>query len=134
MISAGAPGKGRAAENRRSAHCSAKPGPGRVSRAVEHCLRRPGAADGAIFNLGTGHEHTIRETVALVEEIHGGPLPVTWGAVERGRWDSPRWVADTRRQTGELGFTAQTNFRDGLRATYRWFAENAHRYEEYEQR
>lgn len=107
---------------------------GDVVRAVEHCMRRPAANDGAVFNLGTGVEHTIREAVAVVEEIHGAPLPLSWGAVARQRWDSPRWVADTTRQAKELGFTAQTEFREGLRATYRWFAENAQRCEEYEQR
>jgi dolichol-phosphate mannosyltransferase len=105
-----------------------------VVRAVEHCMQRPVAGDGAIFNLGTGVEHTMREAVDLVQEIHGRPFPLTWGAIERRRWDSPRWVADTTRQTRDLGFTAETSFREGLRATYRWFAENAHRYEEYEQR
>jgi len=105
-----------------------------VVSAVEHCMQRPGAPDGAIFNLGTGVEHTIREAADLVQQIHGGPLPLTWGTVARQRWDSPRWVADTTRQTRDLGFTAATSFGEGLRATYRWFAENAHRYEEYEQR
>jgi nucleoside-diphosphate-sugar epimerase len=105
-----------------------------VVRAVEHCMERPGVGDGAIFNLGTGVEHSIREAVEIVEEIHGDALPLTWGRVGRQRWDSPRWVADTTRLTRDLGFAAQTDFRGGLRATYRWFAENAHRYGEYEQR
>jgi nucleoside-diphosphate-sugar epimerase len=104
-----------------------------VVRAVEHCMQQPAAADGAIFNLGTGIEHSIREAANLVQEIHGRPLPLTWGAVERQRWDSPRWVADTTRQTRDFGFKAETDFREGLRATYRWFAENARRYEEYGQ-
>lgn len=104
-----------------------------VVRAVEHCIQHPALRDGSIVNLGTGVEHSIREAVELVEEIHGGPLPLTWGAVEEKRWDSPRWVADTTRQKRDLGFTAKTDFREGLRATYRWFADNAGRYEEYGQ-
>ncbi len=105
-----------------------------VVRAVEQFMEQPVIGDGAVFNLGTGVEHSIREAASLVEEIHGAPLPLTWGAVERNRWDSPRWVADTTRQTRDLGFTAETSFREGLRATYRWFAENAQRHEEYAQR
>jgi nucleoside-diphosphate-sugar epimerase len=104
-----------------------------VVGAVEHCMQRSLPDDPTIFNLGTGVEHTLSEAVDMVEEIHGGSLPLTWGTAERQRWDSPRWVADTTRQTTALGFTAQTNLRNGLLATYRWFAENAHRYEEYEQ-
>ncbi len=104
-----------------------------VVSAVEHCMQRPGMGDGSIFNLGTGVEHTIQEAVDLVQDIHGAPLPVTWGAVERQRWDLPRWVADTTRQTTELGFMATTDFREGIQATYRWFSDNAHRYEEDEQ-
>jgi dolichol-phosphate mannosyltransferase len=102
-----------------------------VVLAVEHCMRRPVRDGQTVFNLGTGVEHTIHEAASIVAEIHGSPLQVNWGSVERQRWDSPRWVADTTRQTSDLGFTAETDLRDGLRATYRWFAENAHRYDEY---
>lgn len=102
-----------------------------VVRAVEHCMQRQTRDDQTVFNLGTGVEHTIRDVANMVEEIHGIPLPLNWGAVERQRWDSPRWVADTTRQTQDLGFTAATGLREGLRVTYRWFAENAHRYDEY---
>jgi nucleoside-diphosphate-sugar epimerase len=105
-----------------------------VVHAVEHCMEGHCAGDGAIFNLGTGVEHSIREAVEIVEEIHGGPLPLTWGRVSRQRWDSPCWVADTTRQTRDLGFAAQTNFREGLGATYRWFAENVQLYKDNEQR
>jgi nucleoside-diphosphate-sugar epimerase len=104
-----------------------------VVRAVEHCMRRPVPGDETVFNLGTGVERTIREVANIVGEIHGRPLPLEWGAVERQRWDSPRWVADTTRQTRDLGFTAGTDLCAGLRATYHWFAENARRYGEYEQ-
>jgi dolichol-phosphate mannosyltransferase len=104
-----------------------------VTRAVEHCMDRRAPFEGAIFNLGTGIERSIREVAELVQEIHGRPLPLTWGAVERQRWDSTRWVADTTKQTTELGFMAETDFRTGLEATYRWFADNAHRYREYGQ-
>lgn len=104
-----------------------------VVRAVEHCMRQPVPIDETIFNLGTGVERTIRQVANIVEEIHGRPLPLEWGAVERQRWDSPRWVADTTRQRKDLGFTAETDLSEGLRATYQWFAENAHRYDEYEQ-
>lgn len=105
-----------------------------VTRAVEHCMDQRAPFGGETFNLGTGIEHSIRETVELMQEIHGRPLPLAWGAIERQRWDSARWVADTTRQTTELGFRADTDFRDGLEATYRWFAENAHLYGEYGQR
>ncbi|MFC7397130.1 NAD-dependent epimerase/dehydratase family protein [Chelatococcus sp. GCM10030263] len=104
-----------------------------VVRAVEHCMDQGAGVEGSVFNLGTGIEHSIREAAELVESIHGRPLPLEWGAVVRQPWDSPRWVADTTRQTEVLGYTAQTSFRDGLAATYRWFAEHIHRYEEYGQ-
>ncbi|MFO1126675.1 MAG: NAD-dependent epimerase/dehydratase family protein [Methylocystis sp.] len=104
-----------------------------VVRAVEHCMQRRVSGDETIFNLGTGVERSIRDVAKIVEEIHGRPLPLEWGAVERQRWDSPRWVADTTRQKRDLGFTAETDLPTGLRATYEWFAENARRYEEYDQ-
>lgn len=107
---------------------------GDVVQAVEHCLQRPIPVDETIFNLGTGVEHSIGEVANILEEIHGRPLLLNWGAVERQRWDSPRWVADTTRQTTKLGFAASTDLREGLSKTYRWFVENAHRFEEYEQR
>ena len=58
-----------------------------VVDAVEHCMQRPVTGDETIFNLGTGVEHTIRQAADFVAEIHGRPLPLTWGAVERRRWE-----------------------------------------------
>ena len=96
-------------------------------------MQRPLPADHTVFNLGTGVEHTVRDVAEMLEDIHGGPLRLEWGTVARQRWDSPRWVADTTRQTTDLGFAAETKLRDGLRATYLWFAENADHHEEYDE-
>ncbi|MBL6613945.1 MAG: NAD-dependent epimerase/dehydratase family protein [Reyranella sp.] len=102
-----------------------------VVRAVEHCMRRPPGGEQTVFNLGTGVEHTIRQVAQTLEEIHGRPLDLSWGAVARQPWDSPRWLADTTRQTKDLGFAATTSLREGLRATHQWFAEHADRHDEY---
>ena len=57
-----------------------------VVRAVEHCMQRPVAGDGAVFNLEPALSTQYREAAKLVEDIHGGPLPLAWGAVGRQPW------------------------------------------------
>lgn len=75
------------------------------------------------INIGAQREITIRELITLIAELTGfkGEL----------RWDSskpdgqPRRCLDTTRAKQMFGFTAQTDFREGLKATIDWY--RAHR-------
>lgn len=73
-------------------------------------------------NLGADRELLIKELVEIVAELTG--------YVGRIRWDEsqpdgqPRRCVDASRARELFGFTANTDFRDGLAATIRWYEEN----------
>jgi GDP-L-fucose synthase len=73
-------------------------------------------------NLGADRELLIKELVEIVAELTG--------YVGRIKWDEsqpdgqPRRCVDASRARELFGFTANTDFRDGLAATIRWYEEN----------
>jgi len=72
-------------------------------------------------NLGVGREITIRDLVATIVRLtrFGGEV----------RWDTdkpdgqPRRALDTSRAKERFGFTARTDFEDGLRMTVHWYLQ-----------
>jgi UDP-glucose-4-epimerase GalE len=67
--------------------------------AVEHLLKG-GASD--VFNVGTGHGHSVKEVVTAVERVTGTPVPHIVGPRREG--DPPSLVADSTRLQTTLGW------------------------------
>jgi UDP-glucuronate 4-epimerase len=67
---------------------------------------------GAIYNVGGGSEATLRESVAIVEELGGRSLDVHYGEVAAG--DVRRTLADTTKIRGEIGWEPSVDLRSGL--------------------
>ena len=74
------------------------------------------APAGALYNVGGGEEATMAEAVALLEEIAGRELRVVRSPAAPG--DMRRTAADTTRISAELGWSARTPLREGLRAQW----------------
>ena len=73
------------------------------------------------INVGVGEDVTIKELVELICDVVGfkGTL-----ALDTSKPDgTPRKMLDIKRLQA-VGWTPNTNFRDGLTATYNWFLEN----------
>jgi nucleoside-diphosphate-sugar epimerase len=88
-----------------------------VADVVDATVRALDAGPG-IYNVGGGEEATLREALALLEEVSGRPLHVTYGPPQVG--DMRRTKADTTRIETALGWRATTPLRDGLAAHWRW--------------
>lgn len=91
-----------------------------VSDVVEATIRALDAPSG-IYNVGGGEETTMREVLALLEEIAGRPLRVRTGPSQTG--DMKRTRADTSRIEGAMGWRATTPLREGLAAHLDWAIE-----------
>jgi UDP-glucuronate 4-epimerase len=72
------------------------------------------APAGATYNVGGGGESSLRDVVALMEELAGRALNIRYG--ERAAGDVKRTLADTSRIRSEIGWEPQTDLRAGLAA------------------
>jgi GDP-L-fucose synthase len=70
-------------------------------------------------NLGVGSEITIRSLTELIVRLTRFQGEVRWDPSKPD--GQPRRALDTTRARESFGFTAGTNFEDGLRATIDWY-------------
>ena len=76
-------------------------------------------------NLGADREMPIRELVELIVELTGFEGDIRWDTTKPD--GQPRRRVDPSRAAAAFGFTATTDFREGLRTTIDWYL--AHREE-----
>ena len=90
-------------------------------RAIELVLRegRPGEA----YNIGSGEERSIAEIADAVLELTGKPASLKTIVPDRPGHDR-RYLLDSSKLRGELGWRPETDFDEGLRATVEWYAAN----------
>jgi GDP-L-fucose synthase len=107
-----------------------------TGRATREFLYVDDAAEGVVLasesydgrepvNLGTGVEISIRELAQLIAAETGFDGEIIW---DHSKPDGqPRRAVDTSRATETFGFSARTEFAEGLRRTVRWYqsARNA---------
>jgi GDP-L-fucose synthase len=70
-------------------------------------------------NLGTGYEISIKTLVELICELMGFAGEIVWETDKPN--GQPRRCLDTERARNAFGFTAQTDFKQGLAATIKWY-------------
>ena len=76
-------------------------------------------------NLGSGHEISIKDLVALIADITDFRGHVTWDTTKPN--GQPRRKLDTTRAFNEFGFRAQMSFADGLREMIQWYSNKNQR-------
>jgi len=83
-------------------------------------VRAVDAPRGAVLNVASGRQTTLREIVAMVREQLGVEVEPDWGTMDNRSWDTSTWVGDATRARELLGWEATTPLADGLRATAGW--------------
>lgn len=86
---------------------------------------------GEIFNIGTGRQHTLEETVNRIVKLSGSRSKVEWGVVpiQERQVESGKWQADTRKTSKMLRWRAKHSLDEGLLKTIEWFSKNNYLYE-----
>ncbi|MGN6799034.1 MAG: NAD-dependent epimerase/dehydratase family protein [Gaiellaceae bacterium] len=84
-----------------------------VSDVVDATIRALDAPPG-IYNVGGGEEYTMRDALALLEDVAGRRVRVRYGPPQTG--DNHRTKADTTRIERAIGWRATTPLREGLQA------------------
>ena len=73
-------------------------------------------------NIGSGFEISIKDLVEKIADITGFEGELVWDTSKPN--GQPRRALDISRAREEFGFTAKTNFDEGLRKTIDWYLEN----------
>ncbi len=81
----------------------------------------PGKELGAIYNVGTGVQTTLREAVAVARQVLKINAEPSWGTMPARLWDTSVWVSDNRKICKELGWKPRFDFLHGFTATVEWF-------------
>ncbi|MGI9253789.1 MAG: NAD-dependent epimerase/dehydratase family protein [Thermomicrobiales bacterium] len=79
---------------------------------------------GAIWNVGSGRQTTLREIVAVTRELLSVSVNPVWETMPGRSWDTTIWVSDPRKIERELGWRATTTLHDGLAATAAWLEKH----------
>jgi len=97
-----------------------------VSANLLACLAPSSVATGRVFNIGTGHSHTLNEVYAAIAEQLGFTAAPFYGPTRAG--DIKHSLADISRAITELGYEPKAQFHEGLKKTVAWYlAENSKR-------
>ena len=74
-------------------------------------------------NLGTNYEISIKDLITLICELMGYEGKLVW-QVDKPN-GQPRRCLDTERAKQEFGFTAEMEFKQGLKHTIDWYRQHA---------
>ena len=85
------------------------------------CTSPRETATGRVFNVGTGHSHTLNDLYASLAEILGFKEQPKYGPTRAG--DVQHSLASISRATNELGYKPMTDFHAGLEKTVAWYLE-----------
>ena len=86
---------------------------------------------GAIYNIGTGKEHTTKDVGELVVSLTRSTSRLLWGVIKKQtRQMEPRhWFADASKARDMFGWSPRHSLRQGLSDTIAWFQKNNSFYE-----
>ncbi|MEB3181492.1 MAG: GDP-L-fucose synthase [Nostocaceae cyanobacterium] len=79
--------------------------------------------DSEPVNLGTGYEISIRDLINLICELMEFEGEIVWETDKPN--GQPRRCLDTERAKQAFGFTAQVDFKQGLKNTIDWYRQQA---------
>lgn len=74
------------------------------------------------INIGAGFEIKIKDVVQLIVKLTSFKGKIIWDTTKPD--GQPRRMLDISKAKKELGFTAMTNFEEGLKKTIEWYLSN----------
>jgi UDP-N-acetylglucosamine/UDP-N-acetyl-alpha-D-glucosaminouronate 4-epimerase len=87
------------------------------------CTAPANQVAGRVFNVATGHQATLNQTVALLRHITGYHGPVQHGPERAG--DIKHSFADISLAQKHLGYRLSVGFEEGLQRTVSWYRERS---------
>ncbi len=99
-----------------------------VDDVTDACLlatNQPAAERGAVYNLGTGVQTSLREMVALARRVLGVTAEPVWGSMPDRSWDTAIWVSDSRAIRAALGWAPRHTLEQGFRRLADWLRDDS---------
>ena len=93
---------------------------------------RPTDEMGAIFNVGTGIQTTLREVVELARRVLEISTEPQWGSMESRSWDTEVWRSDCTKAHRELAWRSGVTLEDGFSRTVDWLRSHPERLSYYQ--
>jgi dolichol-phosphate mannosyltransferase len=84
----------------------------------------PNSEKGAIYNVGTGLQTSLREAVSTIRELLSIKAEPNWGSMPGRIWDTTSWVCDNSKIKKLLGWEPRVSFQEGLQQTISWTRSN----------
>jgi nucleoside-diphosphate-sugar epimerase len=91
-----------------------------VCEALVLAAEKAGEMAGEVYNVGSGHQTTLRELVDHVRNLLEIPVEPVWGTHPQRTWDTDVWCASTERIARDLEWSARTGIDEGLHRTVSW--------------
>lgn len=85
---------------------------------------QPNQELGAVYNVGSGVQTSLREVVDVARQVMGIATEPIWGSMPNRHWDTNVWVSDNRRIQDELGWRSRHTFEQGFRLMVDWLRDN----------
>jgi nucleoside-diphosphate-sugar epimerase len=79
---------------------------------------------GPVYNVGTGIQSTIGDTVDIVRSILDIKEEPDWGSMDQRDWDTNVWVSNPERIKRELRWEPQYDLRHGMTRFIDWFRDH----------
>lgn len=76
---------------------------------------------GAVYNVGTGVQTTLREVIKAVRRVLEIEQEPQWGTMPNRMWDTDVWVADITSIREAMGWKPRYSFSDGFERMVDWF-------------
>lgn len=95
-----------------------------VEEAYLAVASKPGPQVGAVYNVGTGVQTSLREVVAVARQTLAVSAEPEWGTLPGRSWDTSTWIADSRKLQTELGWQPSYNFEQGFATMTAWLKHN----------
>lgn len=91
-----------------------------VVEAFALAATEPGGERGAIYNVGSGAQTTIRDAVEVARRVLRVEAEPVWSSAHPREWDATTWVADTTKIASQLGWKPRFGFQEGFERTADW--------------
>jgi dolichol-phosphate mannosyltransferase len=83
----------------------------------------PPPEPGAVYNVGSGTQTSVRDLVQLARETLQISAEPAWGSATPRDWDTNIWIADARKARDALGWRPRVDLRTGFERTVAWLLE-----------